>query len=173
MRPARLLGHQVHPMFIVSLGLLGAAVVVDLLYLVGNDRGLAVVSYWNMSAGLIGGLHAAVFGLWDWLAIRPRTRAKAIELWHGSISVVVLMLFATSWWIRGADFHYVPSASALALSFIAFVLVLVAGWLDGELVQRLGAGVNRKAGVDVAGSLRGRPREATGAALGAGNPPRR
>ena len=159
-------------MFVVSLGLLGASVVVDLLYLVGNGRGLAVVSYWNLSAGLIGGLHAAVFGLWDWLAIRPRTRAKAIELWYGSISVVILTLFASSWWMRGADFHYVPDASALALSFIAFVLVLVAGWLDGELIQRLGAGVNRKPRLDVPGSLRDRPREATGV-LGAGNPTRR
>lgn len=173
MRPSRILGHQVHPMFIVSLGLLGAAVVVDLVYLVGNDPGLAVVSYWNMSAGLIGGLHAAVFGLWDWLAIPSRTRVKAIELWYGSISVVVLTLFASSWWMRGADFHYVPDASALALSFIAFGLVLVAGWLDGELIQRLGAGVIPKARVDVPSSLRGHPRVATGAALGSGNPPRR
>lgn len=160
-------------MFIVSLGLLGVGVVVDLVYLVAHDRGLAVLSYWNLSAGLIGGLHAVIFGLWDWLAIRPRTRAKAIELWYGSISVVVMTLFASSWWKRGADFHYVPDASALALSFIAFGLMLVAGWLDGELIQRLGAGVKRKAGVDVPRSLRGSPREVTGAALGMGNPPRR
>ena len=34
-------------------------------------------------AGIIGGLLAAMFGLWDWLAIPAGTRAKRVGLWHG------------------------------------------------------------------------------------------
>src|SRR3954451_9233210 len=80
---AKVAGHPLHQMLIVfPLGLLGTAVVFDLIHLgTGNPR-MAEVAFWMIAAGLVGGLLAAPPGLIDWLAIPSGTRAKAVGLWH-------------------------------------------------------------------------------------------
>lgn len=81
---AKLAGHSIHPMLIVfPLGLLSAAVILDLLHAVTANELMAEVGFWNIVLGVGGGLIAGVFGLWDWLGIPDRTRAKTIGLWHG------------------------------------------------------------------------------------------
>src|SRR5688572_24815953 len=95
---AKILGHPIHPMLIVfPLGLFIAALVFDILYLATDNPIWATVSFWNITGGIIGGLLAAVFGLWDWLAIPGGTRAKSVGLWHGVTNVVVVLLFVISW----------------------------------------------------------------------------
>src|SRR5215216_2802622 len=92
---AKLAGHAVHPMLIVfPLGLLATAVIFDILYRATGNAGFATVGFWNIAAGVIGGLLAAVFGLVDWLAIPGGTRAKRIGLLHGGSNVVVVLTFA-------------------------------------------------------------------------------
>jgi uncharacterized membrane protein len=49
----------------------------------------------------------------------------------------------------------VPVALALAASFVGAGLALVTGWLGGELVDRLGVGVDDGANLDAPSSLRG------------------
>jgi uncharacterized membrane protein len=71
---AKLAGHAVHPMLItLPLGLLATAVIFDLIHAVNDSTNLAVVSYYMVAAGLVGGLLAAVFGLVDRLAIPAGT----------------------------------------------------------------------------------------------------
>jgi uncharacterized membrane protein len=63
---AKLFGHAIHPILIVfPLGLLGTAVVFDIIYLIWGSGLMAQVSFWMMTAGIIGGLLAAPFGLID------------------------------------------------------------------------------------------------------------
>jgi uncharacterized membrane protein len=158
-KSAKLLGHQVHPMLVVfPLGLLAISVIFDIVYLRTQNTVFAETAYWNILAGVIGGLAAAVFGVWDWLTIPPKTRAKRIGLVHGLVNVVVVSMFAASWLIRGGDaFQHVPSSSALTLSFIAIALALVGGWLGGELVERLGIGVSDQANANAPSSLSDKP----------------
>ena len=155
MKPARILGHQVHPMLIVfPLGLLAISVIFDGVYLVTANPVFATTAYWDILAGVIGGLTAAVFGFWDWLTIPPRTRAKRIGALHGAINVVVVVLFIASWLIRRGDaLLHAPSTGALLLSCFAVALAVIGGWLGGELVERLGIGVAENAGVDAPSSL--------------------
>ena len=154
---AKLLGHPIHPMLIVfPLGLLATAVAFDIVGLSKGESFWFGISLWMIAAGIIGGLLAAVFGLIDWWAIPSGTRAKAIGLWHGAGNVVVVLLFIISWFIRRPDPSN-PGTTAFALSFIAVVLALVTGWLGGELVDRLGVGVDRGAHLDAPSSLSGRP----------------
>ena len=154
---AKLLGHPIHPMLIVfPLGLLATAVAFDVVGLSKGDSSWFGISFWMIAAGIIGGLVAAVFGLIDWWAIPPATRAKAIGLWHGVGNVAVVVLFGASWLIRRPE-PTNPRATALALSFIAIVLALVTGWLGGELVDRLGVGVDHGAHLNAPSSLSGRP----------------
>jgi uncharacterized membrane protein len=154
---AKLLGHPIHPMLIVfPLGLLGMAVIFDIIRLLFGATGLARTSYHMIGAGVLTGLLAAVFGLIDWIAITPGTRAKAIGLWHGLGNVVVVLLFAGSWWARRGD-PTAPSATAFVLGLIGLGLALVTGWLGGELVDRLGVGVDDGANLDAPSSLSRQP----------------
>jgi uncharacterized membrane protein len=155
---AKLLGHPVHPMLIVlPLGLFIGAVVFDGVYLWRGTPIFATVAYWNVAAGIIGGLLAAVFGLIDWLAIPAGTRAKRIGLLHGGSNVVVVLIFAAVWWMRRDAPDLTPTTALFLLEVVALALGAVAGWLGGELVDRLGVGVDDGAHLDAPSSLSGRP----------------
>jgi uncharacterized membrane protein len=149
----KFLGHPVHQMLIVfPLGLLATAVIFDLIYFAGGSATMAVVAYWMISAGIVGGLVAAPFGWIDWFAIPRGTRAKSVGLWHGGGNVLVLLLFVASWLLR-RDVPERPEALAFVLSFGAAGLALITGWLGGELVDRLGVGVDDGAHPDAPSSL--------------------
>jgi uncharacterized membrane protein len=149
----KLFGHSVHPMLIVfPLGLLSTAVVFDLIYFASANPAFPVVAYWLIAAGIIGGLIAAIFGLIDWLAIPSGTRAKTIGIYHGLVNLVVVLLFAGSWYLRSGS-AIEPPTSALILSFLGVALALVGGWLGGELVERLGVGVHEGANVNAPSSF--------------------
>jgi uncharacterized membrane protein len=151
---AKALGHAVHPMLIVfPLGLLATAVIFDILHLITDRQGFAVAAGYMIAAGIIGGVVAAVPGLVDWLAIPAGTRAKRIGALHGIGNVVVLVLFAISWLLR-TDAGWDPGAFAIILGFAGLAVSGVTGWLGGELVDRLGVGVDEDAHLDAPSSLR-------------------
>src|SRR5438270_11818791 len=151
---AKLLGHPIHQMLIVfPLGLLATAVIFDLLTIWSANSRWSEAAFYMIGAGIIGGLVAAVFGLIDWLAIPSGTRAKAVGTWHGLGNVVVVLLFAASWMLR---YNSPPNPESLALtcSFLGVCLALVTGWLGGELVDRLGIGVDEGVNPDAPSSLK-------------------
>jgi uncharacterized membrane protein len=151
---AKLLGHPIHPMLIVyPLGLLSAAVIFDLLYLVTGNEQLATFSFWGIAAGVVGGLAAALFGLVDWLAIPRGTRAKRIGMFHGLGNLVVVSLFLLSFLTRTGDPTYLPDTTPLLLGLLGVALALVTAWLGGELVYRLRVGVDDGANLDASNSL--------------------
>ena len=153
---AKLLGHPIHQMLIVfPLGLLSMAVIFDLIAIVLRQGYWSEIAYWMIAAGAITGLLAAPFGFIDWLAIPSGTRAKRVGAVHGLGNVLVLVLFAGSWLMRGGA-PAAPDTMALALSFAAGALALFTGWLGGELVDRLGVGVDEGAHLDAPSSLRSR-----------------
>lgn len=150
---AKFLGHPIHQMLIVfPLGLLAMAVIFDL-FAIGLGNGYwSEIAYWMIAAGVITGLVAAPFGTIDWLAIPPGTRAKRIGRVHGIGNVGVVLLFAVSWLMRSSA-PTAPDAMALTLSFAGGSLALFTGWLGGELVNRLGIGVDHGAHADAPSSL--------------------
>jgi uncharacterized membrane protein len=154
---AKLFGHPIHQMLIVfPLGLLATSFFFDIAWLATKRPGLGIAAYWMIVAGIVGGLVAAVFGLIDWLAIPSGTRAKSIGVWHGGGNVVVVALFAASWWLRRGTVE-APPTTAIVLSAVAVGLALITGWLGGELVARLGVGVDDGAHLNAPNSMSGRP----------------
>lgn len=152
----KFLGHAVHPILIVfPLGLLSTGVIFDAVYLIWGSPTAATVAYWMIAAGIIGGVISAPFGWIDWFAIPSGTRAKSVGLTHGLGNIVVLLLFAASWWLRSENSEML--ALKYALSFAGAGLALVTGWLGGELVDRLGVGVDDGAHLDAPSSLSGQP----------------
>ena len=153
----KVLGHPIHQMLIVfPLGLLATAAIFDLIYLLGGAGTLETASWYMIAAGIIGGLTAAIFGLIDWLGIAGGTRAKRIGALHGIGNVLVVVLFVVSWLLRLPLAEH-PPALAFVLSYAGVGLALVTGWLGGELVDRLGVGVDEGANANAPSSLSGRP----------------
>lgn len=106
-----------------------------------------------IAAGIIGGLLSAGFGLVDWFGIPP-SRARGIGALHGVGNVVVVVLFAASWFMRrGAIDH--PAGVAFVFSYPGAGLAMITGWLGGELVDRLSIGVDEGAHIDAPSSLSG------------------
>jgi uncharacterized membrane protein len=152
-----LLGHPIHPMLVVfPLGLLVTSLIFDFLRLGTGNGTWSLVAEYLIGAGVIGGLIAAVPGLIDWLSIPAGTRAKAIGAWHGIGNVIVVVLFAVSWLMRRPA-PEAPAAGAIVLSCVAVCIGAVTGWLGGELVDRLGIGVDEGANPNAPNSLSGKP----------------
>ena len=155
---AKVLGHAIHPILIVfPLGLLATGVVFDVIYLIWGNPTMATVAYYMIAAGIVGGALAAPPGWIDWFAIPSGTRAKSVGLTHGLGNVLVLVLFLISWWLRRDSPNFQPRTFAYILSFAGAGLSLLTGWLGGELVERLGVGVDNGAHLDAPNSLSGKP----------------
>lgn len=150
---AKLLGHPIHQMLIVfPLGLLATAIIFDIIYLVTRNPLWTETAYWMITAGIIGGFAAAIFGLIDWLGIPGGTRAKRIGAIHGLGNLVVVVLFAASWFLR-VDSSLSPTTPALVLSFAGAGLAFFTGWLGGELVVQHAVGVNDEANLNAPSSI--------------------
>jgi uncharacterized membrane protein len=151
---ARLFGHPIHQMLIVfPLGLLATSLFFDIAHLSSGNPLWATIAYYLIVVGIISGLIAAVFGTIDWLSIPTGTRARRIGRLHGGGNVVVILLFAGSWLLRRDD-PGAPETTAVVLSALAVLLALVTAWLGGELVDRLGVGVDEGANLDAPNSLK-------------------
>jgi uncharacterized membrane protein len=154
---AKLLGHPIHQMLIpLPLGLLSGSVAFDVVHRVTGDDTWGTVAAATIGAGIVGGLLAAPFGVADWAAIPDGTRAKRIGSLHGLGNVAVLSLFGASWWLRREQ----PRATEtlpFGLSLAGVALAAGTGWLGGELVDRLGVGVDPGANLDAPSSLSDQP----------------
>lgn len=151
------LGHPIHPMLIpFPIGLLSTAVIFDVIALVTGDGEWARVSFWMIAAGVISGVAAGIVGSLDFLAIPSGTRAKTVGRIHGAGNLLVVVLFAASWLLRsGAPER--AGGLPFVLGLIGVALVSLTGWLGGELVERMGVGVDEGAHVNSPSSLSGRP----------------
>src|SRR2546421_369320 len=71
--------------------------------------------------------------------------------------VFVMILFAVSLWMRysapAAAFTREPTTVAVVIALAAFALAGATAWLGGELVDRLGVGVDDGANLDAPNSL--------------------
>jgi uncharacterized membrane protein len=150
-------------LIVLPLGLLVGAIIFDIVGFIIAGAQWATVSFWLITLGVICGLLAAVFGLADWMKIPESTRAKRVGALHGMGNVVVVGLFVVSWILRLGTDHQ-PGIVAYIFSFAGAGLALVTGWLGGELVDRLGVGVDDGANLNAPSSLSGLP--AHGGALG-------
>jgi uncharacterized membrane protein len=152
---ARLLGHPIHQMLVAfPLGVLGMSLFFDLIGIAAGRPALQVAAFYMIAGGIVAGLLAALFGLIDFLGIPAGTRAKRIGLLHGVGNVVVVALFAASWWLRRGTAD-IPGTAPVVISAVAVAIALVTGWLGGELVDRLSVGVDDGAHLDAPSSLSG------------------
>ncbi|GAB3817511.1 DUF2231 domain-containing protein [Micromonospora zhanjiangensis] len=153
----KVLGHPVHPMLVMfPVALFVAGVIFDLVDLFGGPPLFGQLAYYNILAGLIGGVLAALAGVFDLLAIPAGTRAKRIGVLHALINTGVILLFAGVWTVRGSAIGHSAGGGVLAIEVVALAGVAAGAWFGGELVDRLGVGVDLDADLNASSSLRPR-----------------
>jgi uncharacterized membrane protein len=143
-------------LIVLPLGLYVCAVVFDVVTMFRPISELSIAAFWNIVVGSIGAVLAAVFGFIDWSKIPKNTRAKRIGVLHAVLNVTVLTLFVISAFLRIDRDYYFVTTGILVLELLAFAIAGAAGWLGGELVDRLGIGVHEGANPNAPSSLSGR-----------------
>ncbi|MDG4825524.1 DUF2231 domain-containing protein [Asanoa sp. WMMD1127] len=145
----RALGHPVHPMLVMfPAALFVTGTIFDLVQLIGDNAVFGEVGFWTITVGLIGGVLAGATGFADWTKIPAGTRAKRVGRLHGLLNAVVLVLFLVAWLLRVGEEGHEAGAFAFVLEVLAVAIAGSAAWLGGELVDRLGIGVDPDAHAD-------------------------
>ncbi len=63
-------------------------------------------------------------------------------------NIAIMVLFIISWLLRLNSTGFIVGTLALILSFAGIALALFTTWLGGELVYRMGMGVDRGANLN-------------------------
>ena len=66
----------------------------------------------------------------------------------------MILLFAAVWAVRLNAESRAAGGALIAIEVVAVAILGISAWLGGELVDRLGVGVDRDAGLDAPSSLR-------------------
>lgn len=130
--PASVARHPIHPMLVpIPIGLWVFSLICDLIYRFGSgDTVWFTVATYDMIAGIIGALAAAVFGFVDLLSLPAGPKRTALV--HMSINLLIVVLYVVNAWLRITPGEYTDTP--VILSIIAISLLLVSGWLGGHLV---------------------------------------
>ena len=118
------------------------AVVFDVFGVVTGNPSARAVAFYNIAAGIVGAVAAAVPGMIDYLTLRGRTRR--VGTWHMVLNVAALALFGVSWLLRtrwGAGVVGIDSWLPVVTGIVGLSLLFPAGWLGGSLVYVHGTGV--------------------------------
>jgi uncharacterized membrane protein len=142
--PASIHKHPIHPMLVVfPFALWTTAVVFDVIGMVTGNGTARAVAYYNIAAGIVGALAAAVPGFIDYLTLRGR--AARIGTWHMALNLVALALFTGSWVLRtrwGAGIVGVDSWLPVVAGLVGLAMLFASGWLGGSLVYVHGTAVS-------------------------------
>ena len=143
---ASIAGHPVHPMLIpFPIALWVTSVVVDVLFYFLRHPTLLVIAKFLIAAGCIGAIAAAIPGIIDWLAIKNGD-VKRVANWHARLNIIALVVFAISLFLRMGSFSQLVGRRLtipFLLSLVGLILILISGWLGGELVFHYGVGQTR------------------------------
>lgn len=133
-------GHPIHPMLVpFPIAFLVGALATDIVFAATGDPFWARASAWLIGAGVVMGAVAAVFGLTDFLTIR---RARGPTGWiHfiGNLCAVIVALINVL--LRIGDTASAVLPTGLVLSLVTVAILLVTGWMGGELAYRFKIGM--------------------------------
>lgn len=132
----RIAGQAVHPVLVMfPLGLFTMAVLFDLGNVLGGPEILGVLAYWNIVAGLVGGVLVVLASAID-LVFLSNSRSKRIGVLQNLIHMGVLLLFAVILMLRMQTRDRVAGGGLVTVELIALGAAFVGAWYGGELVNR-------------------------------------
>jgi uncharacterized membrane protein len=137
----RIAGQAVHPVLIMfPLGLFTMAVLFDIGNLLGGPDMLGALAYWNIVAGLLGGMLVTLATAIDLVFTRADARAKRLGVLLGLVNLGVLVMFAVILMLRMRSQERVAGPGLLTIELLSLVAAGFAAWHGGELVNRRPAG---------------------------------
>ena len=137
------LGHALHPVLTdVLLGSWSGTMLLDLLWLAGEDEGIARGSDATLLLGLLGATGAAVTGATDWSDLDGTDRR--VGMLHGLLNVGITLSNTASLVLRLTG----KRRAGIAISMAGYLTSLFSAYLGGELSFAKGVGVNHNAWED-------------------------
>jgi len=118
------------------LGLFAMAVFFDTGNLLGGPAILGALAYWNIAAGLVGGIVVALASAIDLIFARRDARAKRIGVLTALGNMGVLFLFVIIMMLRMRSVDRVAGGGLLAVEVLALAAAVFAAWYGGEIVNR-------------------------------------
>jgi uncharacterized membrane protein len=133
----RIAGQAIQPVLVMfPLGLFAMALLFDLAHLLGAPGIIGALAYWNIVAGLVGGVLAALAGAIDLMFVRNGTRAKRIGVFQGLLNMGVLIFFAVILMLRMRTPDRVAGGGLFVVELLALGAAVYGAWYCGELVNR-------------------------------------
>lgn len=133
----RIAGQAVQPVLVMfPLGLFTMAVLFDLGNLLGGPDLLGALAYWNVVAGLIGGVLAALAGAVDTMFVRNGTPAKRAGVIQGLANMGVLILFAVILMLRMQNPERTVGGATFAVELFSLAAAGLAARWAGDLANR-------------------------------------
>jgi uncharacterized membrane protein len=131
----KIAGQAVQPILVMfPLGLFAMAVIFDLANLLGAPAIVGSLAYWNVVAGLVGGVAAAVAGAID-LGFVRRPDTKRIGVLRALLNMGVLILFAVILMVRVGDPDRQAGVGLFLLEILALAISGFGAWFGGELAN--------------------------------------
>jgi uncharacterized membrane protein len=145
-------GHPIHPMLVpLPIGFLVGTLLSDIAFWRTGDLFWARASLWLVAAGVVTALLAAIFGLIDFSTIK-RARAHTAGWIHIIGNLTAVALSAVSWFLRTRDAAGTILPTGLISSALVAGVLLVTGWMGGELSYRYLVGVLTKNSTEPTGA---------------------
>jgi len=134
-------GHPLHPVLVpLPIGAFAGALIADLAYLRTHDRFWARGARLLTTAGLATGALAGSLGAIDFTGRRQIRRHRAAWV-HGAGNLGVMALALGSLALRSRDERRAVTDGGVVISATIATVLLVTGWLGGELAYRDQIGV--------------------------------
>ena len=133
-------GHPLHPMLVaIPIGLFAWALVADIVYAAsGRTHEWYSIAFWSGIAAILTALLAALPGFGDYLTMAVHSDARGIATAHMLLNLTVVALFFIAMLLALDDNAARGGAqvAVLVLHAVGVGLLLLSGWLGGEMVFR-------------------------------------
>jgi uncharacterized membrane protein len=173
-------GHALHPLLVgLPIGLFTWTLVADIVYMAIGDMVWYEIARWSEVAAIVSGVAAAVPGIGDFLTLPFAGKTRWITTIHMLLNLMVVGAFIVAAFFMFSEFLMIGNNAtvgvllyiAVALHAAGVLILMVSGWLGGEVVFRHHIGMVPEAeAIDATTSAgdeaRPRPREHERAHLG-------
>jgi nitrite reductase/ring-hydroxylating ferredoxin subunit/uncharacterized membrane protein len=133
-------GHAVHPALTdVPIGSWSGTLLLDVLWLIREDKGVAHAADATLDLGLLGATASALTGIADWSDLIDTD--LRVGFLHGLLNGGITLAYFTSWLLRLTGLR----RAGIAVSMAGYLAALFTAYLGGELVFAKGTGVNHEA----------------------------
>jgi uncharacterized membrane protein len=128
--------HPLHPMLVtLPIGLWVFSLVCDIIFASTGDSRWDTTAYFTLGGGIVGALLAAVPGLLDFLGLQD-AREKRVGITHLILNLSLVALQVFNFWLRAQANTNVRLP--MLISVVAVAVLVVSGWLGGQLVHVFG-----------------------------------